>query len=52
MEREGETNLSAVVEGFIDCGVRDTCDRCPYYEKPPIEENARGKVGVRKRTDE
>ena len=26
MEREGETNLSAAIEGFIDCVIRDTCE--------------------------
>jgi len=24
MQKEGETNLSAAIEGFIDCGIRDT----------------------------
>jgi hypothetical protein len=35
MEREDETNLSSVIEGFIDCGVRDTCEGCPSYEELP-----------------
>lgn len=50
MKKEGETNLSAVIEGFIDCGIRDTCDGCPNYEELPDEEKAAvtGKVGVDK----
>ena len=43
MENKGETNLSATIEGFIDCGVRDTCKGCPY-----IEEEGQVKVGVGK----
>lgn len=42
MEKEGETNVSAVIEGFIDCGIRDTCDGCPYAEE------GQEKVGVGK----
>ena len=42
MEREGETNLSSVIEGFIDCGIRDTCEGCPYAEE------GQEKVGVGK----
>ena len=54
MEREGKSNLSAVIEGFIDCGIRDTCEGCPYYEELPPEEKEeiKGKVGVGKWTDE
>lgn len=54
MEIEDETNLSAVIESFIDCGIRDTCEGCPYYEGPPPEEKGevRDKVGVGKWTDE
>jgi hypothetical protein len=50
MEKEGETNLSAAIEGFIDCGVRDTCEGCPAYEKLLEEEKAKvkGKAGVGK----
>ena len=42
MKKEGETNLSAVIEGFIDCGIRDTCEGCPY------DEEGQEKVGVGK----
>ena len=42
MKKEDETNLSAVIEGFIDCGIRDTCEGCPYYEEE------QEKVGVGK----
>ena len=54
MKREGETNLSSGIEGFIDCGIRDTCDECPHYEEMPEEEKAqlKGKVGVGKWTGE
>ncbi len=50
MEKEGERNLSAVIEGFIDCGIRDTCDGCPDYEELPQEEKDKisRKVGVGK----
>lgn len=47
MKQEGETNLSAVIEGFIECGVRDTCDGCPY-----AEEEGQEKVGVGKVAEE
>lgn len=47
MDKEGETNLSAVIEGFIDCGVRDTCDGCPYYEDPKQEKVGVGKIANR-----
>ncbi len=55
MKREGETNLSAVIEGFVECGVRDDCEGCPAYENLPKEEKSKvtGKVGVGKwETDE
>lgn len=53
MEKEGETNLSAAIESFIDCGVRDSCEGCPYYDEPSLEETKEtkesvAKVGVRK----
>ena len=50
MEKEGEHNFSAVIEGFIDCGVRDSCEGCPDYEELPKEEKDKisGKVGVGK----
>jgi len=54
MEKEGETNLSAIIEGFIDCGIRDTCEGCPAYEELPEEEKAKikGKAGVGKWVEE
>ena len=42
MKREDETNISSVIEGFIDCGIRDTCEECPYAEE------GQEKVGVGK----
>ncbi len=50
MERDGGTNLSAAIQGFIDCGIRDACEGCPAYEELPDEEKAKitGKVGVGK----
>ncbi|MFC2059651.1 hypothetical protein ACFLTZ_00980 [Chloroflexota bacterium] len=52
MEKEGETNLSAAIEGFIDCGIRDTCEGCPYYEPEEGEESTTTrKVGVGKVND-
>lgn len=50
MEKEGETNLSAVIEGFIDCGIRDSCEGCPHYEELPEEKKDAivDKVGVKK----
>jgi hypothetical protein len=52
MAREGETNLSSVIEGFIDCGVRDSCEGCPSYEELPDKEKATvgEKAGVGKWT--
>ena len=38
MAREGETNLSSVIEGFVDCGIRDSCEGCPSYEELPDDE--------------
>ncbi len=38
MVKEGEQNTSAVIEGFIDCGIRDTCDGCPNYDDLPQDE--------------
>ena len=54
MEREKETNFSAVIQGFIECGIRDTCEGCPYYEDLPENEREeiKGKAGVGKWTDE
>ena len=48
MQSRGETNLSAAIEDFIDCGVRDTCIGCPAYESLPAKEKDLlvGKVGV------
>lgn len=46
MKEWDETNLSAMIEGFIECGVRDSCEGCPYAEDPDQE-----KVGVGKITD-
>ena len=50
MEKEEEHNLSAVIEGFIECGIRDTCDGCPDYVELPQEEREKitRKVGVGK----
>ena len=48
MEKEGETNLSATIEGFIDCGMRENCEGCPYYEPEEGKDSAAGKVGVGK----
>ena len=50
MGNRGEHNLSAVIEGFIDCGVRDTCEGCPDYEKLPQDEKdgISGKLSVGK----
>ncbi len=54
MKREGETNLSAAIQGFIDCGIRDTCENCPFYEELPEDEKdeVKGKAGVGKWVDE
>ena len=54
MEREGETNLSAAIQGFIDCGIRDTCEDCPFYEELSEDEKdeVKGKAGVGKWVDE
>lgn len=54
MKREGETNLSAVIQGFIDCGIRDTCEGCPFYEELTEDEKreVKGKAGVGKWVDE
>jgi len=41
MNKEGETNLSAVIEGFIDSSIRDTCEGCPYSENPKQEKDRR-----------
>ena len=50
MDREGETNMSSVIEGFVDCGIRDSCEGCPNYEELPEDEEKeiRGKIGVGK----
>lgn len=50
MEREKETNLSATIQGFIECGIRDTCEGCPYYEGLPEDEKeqVKGKASVGK----
>ena len=54
MESEGETNLSAAIQGFIDCGRRKTCEDCPFYEELPEDEKeeVKGKAGVGKWTNE
>ena len=46
MEEWDETNLSATIEGLIDCGIRDTCAGCPYEES-----TGQQRVGVGKVTD-
>jgi len=46
MAKNNLTNTSDVVEGFIDCGIRDTCEGCPYAE----DEN-QVKIGVGKIAD-
>ena len=54
MGDRGERNLSAVIEGFIDCGIRDTCEGCPDYEKLPQDEKdgISGKLSVGKREED
>ena len=54
MKREGETNLSQAIQGFIECGIRDTCEGCPYYDELMSEdkEEGKGKAGVGKWTSE
>ena len=44
MKKSGETNTSAVIEGFIDCGIRDTCEECPFAEDPNQEKVGVGKI--------
>ncbi len=53
MQKGKETNLSAVIQGFIDCGIRDTCEDCPFYEELPEDEKdeVKGKAGVGKWVD-
>lgn len=49
MKKEGETNMSAAIEGFIDCGIRETCEGCPNYDDLPEDDkkevNGKAKVG-------
>lgn len=45
MKREGETNISAAIEGFVKCGVRDSCVGCEFYDG---DKEAESKVGVGK----
>ena len=54
MKKEGETNLSATIQGFIDCGIRETCEGCPFYDglAGDEKEEVKGKAGVVKWTDE
>lgn len=44
MKEWGETNLSSVIEGFIECGVRDTCEGCPWAESADQEKVGVGKI--------
>ena len=46
MKREDETSISAAIEGFVKCGVRDTCVGCEFYDG---DEEVESKVGVDKR---
>lgn len=50
MKKEGQTNISSVVEGFIDCGIREDCEGCPYSEDlaEGEEEEVLHKIGVGK----
>jgi len=50
MKKEKETSLSSVIEGFIDCGIREDCEGCPYYEDLPEgkEGEVKHKIGVSK----
>jgi hypothetical protein len=50
MAEIGETSFSSLVEGLIDCVVRETCEGCPAYEDLPESEKAKikGKVGAGK----
>ena len=45
MKREGEASISAVIEDFVKCGIRDTCVGCEYYDG---DEEVVDKVGVGK----
>ncbi len=50
MQREGENNISAAVEGFVACGIRDDCEGCRFYDESLSEEDEKTivKVGVDK----
>jgi predicted CopG family antitoxin len=50
VKKEGESSISSVVEGFIDCGIRKDCEGCPYSEDLPEgqEEEVMHKIGVNK----
>ena len=45
MKKEGETSISAAIEDFVKCGIRDTCVGCEYYDG---DEDVVDKVGVGK----
>jgi len=49
-KKQGQTSISSVVEGFIDCGIREDCEGCPYSEDLPEgkEEEVLHKIGVGK----
>ncbi len=54
MAKEGETNISAVVQGFVECGIRDSCEGCKFYDELPEDEKeeVKGKAGVGKWTSD
>jgi hypothetical protein len=44
MAKTGRTNMSDTIEGFIECGIRDTCEGCPYAEEEKQEKIGIGKI--------
>ena len=44
MKEWDKTNLSSMIEGFIECGIRDTCEGCPWAESSDQEKVGVGKI--------
>ena len=44
MAKHNRANMSDTVESFIECGIRNSCDGCPYAENEKQQRIGIGKI--------
>ena len=47
MAKNNRVNTSDTIESFIECGIKDSCDGCPYAETKNQQKIGIGKIASR-----